>query len=39
MDWQILTAYFFSFLRGFGQIMLQGNASTGLLFILGITVP
>ena len=27
-----------SFLRSFGQVMLQGNAITGLLFLLGIAV-
>lgn len=31
-----LPAYLLSFLRSFGQIMLQGNAATGLLFIIGI---
>ena len=25
-------------LRGLGQIMLQGNAATGLLFVLGIAI-
>jgi len=38
MNKQILTVHIFSFLRGFGQIMLQGNALTGLLFMFGIGI-